>query len=362
MQLESHAMLDKYAIDSTKIAHHPDKLSQWKSGSKSVTPIYVEVSPVGYCNHSCSFCALDFLENKTTRLKENRLSALMAEFGECGVKSVMFAGEGEPLLHPELDTVIEYASKHGVDVAITTNGIPLTAKYHRVFPYISWIKVSLNGGDPATYAKVHGTYIRDWDIVWDNISRATSYVYDNKIDTVIGIQCVVLPENIHSIRELVERAKFYGVEYVVLKPYSQHKKSIVQKDAGFMKESWEVLEEIIDEYNSDGFQVIGRIEAMESVAKPLAYPTCLAVPHFWAYVDSAGNVWGCSCFLGDKRFLYGNITETFFSNIWLGRKRMEAIRVMEGMSTKECRQGCRMDKVNSYLWMLKRGCKHVNFI
>ncbi|MBI5971566.1 MAG: SPASM domain-containing protein, partial [Deltaproteobacteria bacterium] len=93
-----------------------------------------------------------------------------------------------------------------------------------------------------------------------------------------------------------------------------------------------------------------------------AYDKCLALP-FWTYIDAGGGVWGCSAYLGDERFLFGGIYEKTFEDIWQGEKRKKVMEyVAKELSTGECRQNCRMDEVNRYLWELKNPSTHVNFI
>ncbi len=92
------------------------------------------------------------------------------------------------------------------------------------------------------------------------------------------------------------------------------------------------------------------------------YQHCYALP-FWAYIDANGNIWGCSAYLGDKRFICGNIYENTFKEIWEGNKRKKILKMAQNeLDTKNCRVNCRMDEINRYLWELKCPPEHVNFI
>jgi cyclic pyranopterin phosphate synthase len=358
---------DQYAIDSTKIHHHLDKLAYWKySPDKTLlTPIYVEVSPVGYCNHRCTFCALDFMGYKQVSMPKDRLLGLMGELSQIDVRSVMFGGEGEPLLHPNLEEVITLGGKYGLSLAVTTNGVALTDRYLPSLQYVDWIKLSVNAGNRDTYQKVHQPKTgHDWDKVWANLQKASEYVRRMEYKTVLGVQAVVLPENLHSLYDLARLAKCHGAKYLVLKPYSQHGYSRVKRELSYYREEYETIRELLNKYGEDkSFNLICRYNAMQAVSlSKLPYPTCLATPYFWGYITASGDVYGCSAHLTDDRFNYGNINTSTFPDIWLGDKRVEGMKIMEKFPTSQCRKGCRMNEVNKYLWMLKRGCAHEKFI
>ena len=163
--------MDKYAIDGHKMQYHTDRTEQWLRAKTieeklNVYPLYVEVSPVGHCNHRCTFCAVDYIGYKPNVLPLEGLKATISNMAESGIRSIMFAGEGEPLLHKNLAEIINHTKSVGIDVAITTNGVMLTERFlEECLHSISWIKVSMNGGTHETYAKIHQTKPHDFDLV-----------------------------------------------------------------------------------------------------------------------------------------------------------------------------------------------------
>jgi len=61
--------MDKYRIDSHKLIYHIPRVSDWLN-DKVVYPIYMEISPVGSCNHRCIFCAYDYIGHPNRKFQE----------------------------------------------------------------------------------------------------------------------------------------------------------------------------------------------------------------------------------------------------------------------------------------------------
>ena len=324
---------------------------------------------MGHCNHRCTFCAVDYIGYKTRSLDADVLIHNLTDMAGHGVKSVMFAGEGEPLLHPKLDSVINHCKSVSIDVGITTNGVALTERFvESCLSNVAWVKVSCNAGNKETYERVHRASGKDWDTVWKNLTRARAWVNKERAntvsDTVLGIQAVMIPENKDSLVELAKRARDTGLDYIVIKPYSQHKKSLTREYAEIRyKELMEGLKEV-EKVTGEGFEVIVRHNSMEVWDRQDGgYEKCLSTPYFWAYIMATGDVYGCSAYLLDDRFKYGSIKDNLFSEIWLGDKRKESMEYVDReLDISECRKNCRMDKVNRYLWELENPDTHRNFI
>lgn len=354
--------MDEYKIDSHKLIYHVDRVAGWLRG-EDIYPIYCEISPIGACNHRCTYCALDYMEYKPRQLETALLKERLTEMGALGLKSVMYAGEGEPFLHKDIAEIINHTKKSGIDVAITSNGALFNEKIiNACLASITWIKISFNAATKETYAKIHRTKENDFDKTLTNIKKAVALRESNKLKTTIGMQLILLPENVNEAVKLAQIAKEIGADYLVIKSYSQHLKSITQQYKEFSYSDYMHLSDEFKKISDKNFNVIFRSNAMKKLEEKRTYDKCMALP-FWTYIDAGGGVWGCSAYLGDERFLFGCIYEQTFEAVWTGEKRKKVMGyVAKELSTGECRQNCRMDEVNRYLWELKNPSEHVNFI
>jgi GTP 3',8-cyclase len=355
--------MDKYRIDSHKLIYHVPRVNDWLNGEITY-PIYMEISPSGACNHRCTYCALDFMEYQQRYLNINILKERLTEMGELGLKSVMYAGEGEPFLHKDIAGIIKHTKKSGIDVSITTNGVLLNELLaDEILADIEWIKVSINGANKDTYAKIHRSKPDDFEAVIKNMKYAVKRRSENGYKCALGMQLLLIPENQHEAEPLAELARDIGMDYLVIKPYSQHPLSKTDRYKSIKYSEYTNLADMLAKFNTSEFSVIFRMQTMKKWDDAgRNYKRCVALP-FWSYIDAGGNVWGCSVYLGDDRFYYGNINESRFQEIWEGERRLKSLSWVEHeFDASQCRINCRMDEINRYLWELKHPAAHVNFI
>ncbi len=109
------------------------------------------------CNYRCVHCSQaaphvgdQHIEPLPVEIVKGRLDELCRS----GLKRVRFTG-GEPLLHPQLAEVVEYAKSLGVDTSIVTNGSLLQAATRELIQAgLNSVWISLYGANRDAYAEV----------------------------------------------------------------------------------------------------------------------------------------------------------------------------------------------------------------
>lgn len=339
-------------LDNSKLQYHPIEVSKWLT-TGSAFPLYVELSPLNTCNHKCIMCGLDFFNKNNEKYQYNTetILSVISELLIGGTKSIMIAGAGESLLHKDLPKIVSHAKSKGIDVAITTNG-SIDNDFESLKQNCSWIKISFGGGDRETYKLVHGVDM--FDKVVENIKKLVSLPGNSEI----SMQFLLLKENIHSLESFLKLAGELKVDRIILKPYSNHLMSENKRDDYYDDITIGFIDSIVSKYP----ELPINFRKKTAMTKTKEYDRCYSAGQFWAYIEANGDVYSCSCFIGDDRFIIGNINEQSFHDIWNGQKRKENLKMLETFDIKQCRQNCRFESNNKYLWELKNADRFRNFI
>ena len=147
-------MAENIRMDSHKLIYHPDVVARWMKG-ENIYPIEIEIGLTNACNHRCIFCAVDYTGYKPDRIDICVLIKNLEELAPRGVKSIIYAGEGEPLLHKEAPDIINRTKDLGIDAALSTNGVLLTPEVSQeCLKSLTWVRFSVAGITDRTYDKV----------------------------------------------------------------------------------------------------------------------------------------------------------------------------------------------------------------
>lgn len=353
-------MAENIRMDSHKLIYHPDAVAEWLKG-KNIYPIELEIGLTNACNHRCIFCAVDYTGYKPDRLDSRLLIKNLEELAPRGLKSIIYAGEGEPLLHKDAPDIINRTKALGIDAAMSTNGVLLTPEVSReCLKSLTWLRFSTAGITDGTYDKIQRGKAGDLEKVLYHMEEAVKVKREQRLHTTLGVQLLLLPDNKDELVQMGKELRRIGVDYFTIKPFSQHPQSqqILQVDYKEMLE----LENEVKELTTDDFKVYFRAYSMKKLECKRSYQHCWALP-FMVYLDAKGNLWPCIVFMGKEELKYGNLKEESFVAIWEGSHRKEITDYFMNMDLeKNCRELCRLDEMNRYLDELKNPGEHVNFI
>ncbi len=347
-------------FDGQRLAFHPREVAEWLERGITRGPLYTEMELTTVCPHHCSFCGVDHLVNrKRVFLDVGLAERVVRELAECGNRGLLVSGHGEPLLHPEAATILGLAASR-MSTALTTNGTYLDRHDLALLDRLKWIRFSINGTDPETYARVHGTTAHTFARVLDNVAAAVRRKRDRNLACVVGTQLVLLEDNAGGVVDLARELKGIGVDYFSVKPYSQH--PLASQRPRPDDRAVEYLERDLKRLEDDSFRVHFRSASMARVGEDKDYGRCHGV-HFLAFVGADGGLWACNVFVGDPRFHVGDLSRETFAALWSGPRRREVLRfVTEDLDLAGCRDVCRMDACNRYLWRLLNPLDHDDFI
>ncbi|MFF4579755.1 radical SAM protein [Streptomyces sp. NPDC001389] len=152
------------------------------------------------CNSLCGYCNV-WQDDKFKGYEEltlERACRILDELYGLGVRYVDFTG-GEPVLHPHIDGIVQYAKSLGMTVEITSNGIRFARHIDAIVPYVDTMNVSLDTLSPERYRQIRG--VPTLDRALDVIRRIAATGSGN-----LKLICVVTRENVDEIPELLRFA------------------------------------------------------------------------------------------------------------------------------------------------------------
>lgn len=353
--------MSRIQFDGNKLLHHLDRVNAWSKG-QLIYPVYVAFSPSSLCNHHCNFCVYHYKKFEPVYFPMNSFNKLITEFKELGIRSIFFAGDGEPLLNKDCSKMIVACKEASIDVGLNTNGRLISdSNVEDLVENLEFIRVSLNAGDRESYKKIHGCSLDDFDKVVGNIRKMVEFKKKLNSKITIGVQLVLQQANCYGVKKLSTLLKEIGVDYFSVKPFLKHPDTLFD-DVIADRES--ILLDLLEHSKniSDGsFQFVIRNNMFQAEEKR-NYKHCLSTP-FMIEIDAKGDVYTCGPYIGNPDHVLGNVLRDSFKNVWNSDK---ANKVRENLSCKldvsKCMPSCRPNSVNEVLWKIKNPPQHVNYI
>ncbi|WP_423362855.1 GTP 3',8-cyclase MoaA [Mycoplasma sp. P36-A1] len=175
---------------------------------------YARISLLDNCNMKCLYCYDE--KNKTNNIIEyDNVINIINVLDTLKFKKVRFTG-GEPLLHPDIEKIIEYTNKYTSinDIGITTNGIGLIDKVQSLKKAgLKRINVSLDSLKLDKFNRI--TKSDKLPEIIEGILKAKS------IGLTVKINVVLMEANKREIKSFLEFSKKHDilVRFIEIMPF-----------------------------------------------------------------------------------------------------------------------------------------------
>jgi len=153
-----------------------DALTGDAFAASGAAPLCVDIEVASICDLACPFCFRQHIATPDKIIGEDLFRRIVDQCAELNVPSIKLNWRGEPLLHPKLPELVDYAKRSGVlEVIINTNAVTLHEKTARALikAGLDLMIYSFDGGTRQTYEKmrVGRFHENSFDAVYANIRR-----------------------------------------------------------------------------------------------------------------------------------------------------------------------------------------------
>lgn len=149
-------------------------------------PKQIIIEATQRCNLQCKYCP-NLTCNSALDMRLDMFKQIVDKIDDPKATVIPWMN-GEPMLHPDYDKMLEYVGKKGLRCYITTNGMiyrPEVVKIIRKYPSIYQIIISLDGFFQETIEKARPG--SDYTKVIDSIQRYASAFDDTGTDVAVKI-------------------------------------------------------------------------------------------------------------------------------------------------------------------------------
>lgn len=197
-----------FTSTATKLLKHLDRLQEVQQNGK-FRPITLQIAPTDKCNLKCEFCSVKYRSGDEIPL--NKIIKSIDDFQSLGILSCEVTGGGDPTCYPNINELIEYIKKQGLDVGLITNGIALKKIKQENLNQLTWLRISLNWLDKSSWSgsripptsieipKIKGTL--GFSYVWNEESTIEKLQFINEFAETHNAEYVRIVPNCLNVQE-----------------------------------------------------------------------------------------------------------------------------------------------------------------
>ena len=354
-----------YIAPRQKPLGHLDRLAGWQRG-ETPAPVTIEWDLSNRCPAGCTACHFAHTHTRGPLTRTARvlpmahdrggdladtdlvLRALM-EARVAGVKSIVWTGGGEPTTHPDWHFLMSTAHGMGFEQGLYTMGSLIsTTQAATVRQWLSWVVVSLDHPDAATYAREKRTLPSMFDRACETV-RALGHG-----KAAIGVSFLLHAGNYTQAQDMLALSRSLGATYTTFRPLVETAPSepgVLLGDRAWVRVATPGLQALAAQ--PDVELDVARFHEWAGWSGH-GYTVCQG-PALNTTITPDGRLWVCPNRREYAGSCLGDLRVESFADIWARHPGRFPV-------TADCRAQCRLHHVNQALDALAQPREHANFI
>lgn len=327
----------------------PIHISRKNADKRFLGPVAVEFHWTSKCNYKCIHCSYSSRRRIKKNLSDEVIRSVIGDLINLKTQGVYLSGGGEPTTVEGWAGYAGQLMRHGIEMALITNGAALKKSHLSVLRNMNYIAISIYSDDEGEYRQITGgrSFNKQFDM--------PSMIKDEGNRTVVGARCVLNRINYRRVVSIYQRAMDAHFDYIIFIP------SVDYEDANvsLSHDEMDTIQSIVRGYygifdfsrtNIDSLleRKIRHYEAADYRMDFSAPPAeCSAVSiRGNAFINYDGGVYLCQPHIGDPRFCIGDVTETTFNQIWNSKRHCEVIDILNKQFAEGLCKNCRSINFN----------------
>ena len=308
-------------------------MALWRGAAASDLPSSIQVEITSQCNLTCAMCPLT---DRATASSANpgpmqpgiwrRVVGAAAPIGQ-----VIVSGFGEPLLHPEWESLFEDLDSAVSRFSFSTNGFALTdrcAATLATFESLAHVNVSIDSPDPAVYRRVRRD---DVNRPLNGLRRLARALRD---PSRISVSSILFADSLPSLVRFPALLASLGIRTWVLQsslefnPFTGQRHALGTPLADFIVAVREAAAEasVALDFTVEDRIALGVRDAARATQHYLEPPAADAgmtrrcmLPWETPYVDKDGRVFSCCTAAALRDVPLGDLRTSSMTSIWRAR-------------------------------------------
>lgn len=174
----------------------------------------VTIEPTSRCNLNCTMCFRNtWVESDFSDMSSLMFTGMM-ETMPASVESVLFGGMGEPLLHQDIDAMVETAARQGKQVELITNASLLTPETSSrlIDAGLGILWVSIDSFEERAYAAIRQN--ADLATVMANLDTFNRLRQQKRSPVSLALNFTAMRSNVHQLQQLPRVMRRFRVDRV----------------------------------------------------------------------------------------------------------------------------------------------------